>query len=290
MTAPDASHVSDPGAAGAPVAVTAGDHVICNNCGYDLRGLPAEGNCPECGAPIAWSTRDDPLRHRPTRWIGILAQAMAWQVAGNVLGLVLTFVWFIPVIVMQEEADGENPLVWLLWILTTVVDFGAAWFLTRPEPGAVERWPSVRGALRWTSVATTACAVLVVIPGLFGERSYVITDLALQTAVLVVVGLWYVYVGRIALRLGHPGLAFACRLLLVAAVAGIAAVYWYASLSQVAWLFAIVVPYLNPLGPLIVLALCAVASTFVYLRLRSVLMKIVIRRASEEPAADHGPA
>jgi hypothetical protein len=29
------------------------EDVLCTTCGYDLRGLPADGNCPECGSSIA---------------------------------------------------------------------------------------------------------------------------------------------------------------------------------------------------------------------------------------------
>jgi len=32
--------------------------LLCENCGYLLNGLPPEGNCPECGIPIAASTTD----------------------------------------------------------------------------------------------------------------------------------------------------------------------------------------------------------------------------------------
>ncbi len=37
------------------------EHLICARCGYNLRGLPGEGRCPECGAPIAISQPADPV-------------------------------------------------------------------------------------------------------------------------------------------------------------------------------------------------------------------------------------
>lgn len=30
--------------------------ILCESCGYTLNGLPAGGNCPECGTPVAAST------------------------------------------------------------------------------------------------------------------------------------------------------------------------------------------------------------------------------------------
>jgi hypothetical protein len=33
--------------------------ILCENCGYTLDGLPDDGNCPECGYPVAKSRIDD---------------------------------------------------------------------------------------------------------------------------------------------------------------------------------------------------------------------------------------
>ena len=42
----------------------------CMDCGYNLRGLPIGGKCPECGMPIAATSEiDEPLSQAPTRVI-----------------------------------------------------------------------------------------------------------------------------------------------------------------------------------------------------------------------------
>ena len=42
----------------------------CVGCGYNLRGLPVGGRCPECGMPIASESRfDEPLAHSPVEVI-----------------------------------------------------------------------------------------------------------------------------------------------------------------------------------------------------------------------------
>src|SRR5689334_8484982 len=34
----------------------------CNGCGYNLRGLAIEGNCPECACRIAFSASDNKFK------------------------------------------------------------------------------------------------------------------------------------------------------------------------------------------------------------------------------------
>ena len=42
-------------------------HLTCLHCNYRLRGLPADGVCPECGTPIIESIRwwDEQRKHVP---------------------------------------------------------------------------------------------------------------------------------------------------------------------------------------------------------------------------------
>src|SRR5687768_15434828 len=71
-----------------PAAVAAAT-LHCIDCGYDLRGLPAENNCPECGRPVLDTLERDTLRFRDPFWLGVLAEAMTWQLAATVVGTLL---------------------------------------------------------------------------------------------------------------------------------------------------------------------------------------------------------
>lgn len=42
--------------------------MLCTSCGYDLRGLPTEGRCPECGQQIARSLHGDRLTGADAHW------------------------------------------------------------------------------------------------------------------------------------------------------------------------------------------------------------------------------
>ncbi len=43
--------------------------LLCNHCGYNLRGLPTEGRCPECGTEVARSLRGDLLSAADPAWL-----------------------------------------------------------------------------------------------------------------------------------------------------------------------------------------------------------------------------
>ena len=66
----------------------------CVSCGYDLVGLFVDGKCPECGTPIAESTRPGPLGFldkRDANLVSIGAQLLMWSIwAGG--ATVLAFV------------------------------------------------------------------------------------------------------------------------------------------------------------------------------------------------------
>lgn len=51
--------------------------ILCLGCRYNLRGLAAEGVCPECGLPIARSLSPGGFRLTNHRWLGHLHFA-AW--------------------------------------------------------------------------------------------------------------------------------------------------------------------------------------------------------------------
>jgi hypothetical protein len=40
--------------------------LLCEACGYMLNGLPSDGNCPECGKPVEFSTA--PVARQPSAW------------------------------------------------------------------------------------------------------------------------------------------------------------------------------------------------------------------------------
>ncbi len=130
--------------------------VPCAPCGYDLRGLPADGRCPECGREIRCSLSPDRLMFADGAWLADLKRALAllglawrrWWLLYLAWVLVLigafvvtvTFVSLVPGLPPQGFAG-----VWLspmrdlvpALIMLPLVPFGVygGWLLTRREPG-----------------------------------------------------------------------------------------------------------------------------------------------------------
>src|SRR5689334_24506997 len=98
---------STTGSGGAAEA-TAGAGVLetdvpCRKCSYNLRGLSADGRCPECGTPVGLSVQGDFLRYSDPTWLKTL-----WEGADFVLTGVIVIV-FIRLATMAEPPVVFGP-------------------------------------------------------------------------------------------------------------------------------------------------------------------------------------
>ena len=74
------------------------EDVPCRRCGYNLRSLPADGKCPECGSAVAISIHGFYLRFAPPEWVRrlalgakLLVTAAVTAVGGWVVMLAIVF-------------------------------------------------------------------------------------------------------------------------------------------------------------------------------------------------------
>jgi hypothetical protein len=113
----------------------------CEQCGYDLRGLSAEGVCPECGHAIAQSLRNGLGHVEPADLAAIASgtHAVAWAVGLSPLTIIGCFL-----IIAQEghiAAAWPTGLVFLL-VLYLHVSGGIA--LHRGGLGLIANVPPIR--------------------------------------------------------------------------------------------------------------------------------------------------
>lgn len=138
----------------------------CCRCGYSLRGLAREGNCPECGQSVWDSLQQFTLAFADPAWLARLRRA----------GRLVSWVFFAAMPVFPL------PLVWVVHLLgvTFKLSFGfiysgqavlcgllllqSIWFATSPNPGMAARERSlcprvvarvaVLGVLTWIGIVT----------------------------------------------------------------------------------------------------------------------------------------
>ncbi len=76
-------------------SLTSPTELRCITCGYDLRSLPTEESCPECGTQIELSLRGDLLSRADPAWVARIARGQSLLVFGVrlcLIGMVCAFV------------------------------------------------------------------------------------------------------------------------------------------------------------------------------------------------------
>ena len=105
--------------------------VVCRRCAYNLRGLPVEGRCPECGTPAGLSTWGDLLRFSDPLWLSGLRRGTAlvlWDVLVTILVAIAG--------VLLAEFSGPGTLEWIM-LFGGLLGVGGAWLLTEPDPSGL---------------------------------------------------------------------------------------------------------------------------------------------------------
>ncbi|MGA2498034.1 MAG: hypothetical protein ABSH20_09845 [Tepidisphaeraceae bacterium] len=154
--------------------------IVCVRCGYSLRGMQAEGNCPECGLGIARSLAlGRQLRESRPTWIASLARGAWLLLASGALLLLGPFarpIWW-----MVADLMGLGPNHYLryvyeefagvsVFVLAAMANLAGSWLLTRREnPHAVVE------PLRGRYVTLRVCSfgpLLASLLWLFGDLSH----------------------------------------------------------------------------------------------------------------------
>ncbi|HRX83941.1 MAG TPA: hypothetical protein P5572_02865 [Phycisphaerae bacterium] len=137
----------------------------CIHCGYNVRGQPTAGNCPECGAAVADSTRSTLLANADPAWLAGVVRGLAiimWmivipEVIGFVLGLLRALT-----------------IMWPLGIGYNAVRLYGFWLITRPDPhgiGTRENRTARRIVLGSLAAIIGSYCLLLFIPVILGNST-----------------------------------------------------------------------------------------------------------------------
>jgi hypothetical protein len=106
-------------------------HVTCIGCGYELRGLPNDGKCPECGVEIRKSLDPSRVVFAPRRWLQSMVRGHTLVLISLGLCLVMYLLNTAGIIwaVTQPRTALSNHTVHAAnsWIYERPVRGGSAW-------------------------------------------------------------------------------------------------------------------------------------------------------------------
>lgn len=157
-----------PDAAQASAARFLDRDVACVRCSYNLRGLPASGNCPECGEPIANSIKGFMLQDASPEYRGKLKLGLSLVLNGILLLVVVmigsVFLGFVAGSAAWPRiiANGVGFLVGCMMLL-------GYWKYTEPDPGYVlfEQPSSARNVARIAVAVGAAVSLAQFVLGFF---------------------------------------------------------------------------------------------------------------------------
>ncbi|HWE03582.1 MAG TPA: hypothetical protein VG326_14350 [Tepidisphaeraceae bacterium] len=192
----------------------------CRQCSYNLRGLPLDGQCPECATPVGLSVNGDLLRYSEPEFIGTLRRGFSFILWG-VLALVIVTVGAAILNGMRVVGVG-SPVISVLSFFGTLPMVIGAWLLTTPDPGGIgeDRYGAARKFIRITLaigllnhliafIAKTAGPLTPGVRILFSTFELIVTAIGFSGNLAQLA-----YLRKLAMRLPDPSLAERARTLI----------------------------------------------------------------------------
>jgi hypothetical protein len=178
------------------------EDLSCAICGYNLKGLAVDGNCPECGQTIARSYSPDLPRSDP-RWLKYQANTML------LLGA-LCLVNFQPFTYSYSSFQA-----WIvLGILVSAATVWACWRLGKAEPSGPpgDGEATLQRALRLAPIIYTLIRIGSLLSGSFSTTALGIIGVTAVVSLLLTNALVGWFILRLARRSNDPRLILHARI------------------------------------------------------------------------------
>ena len=176
--------------ASAPLSTDIATDLPCAICGYNLKGLSPDSNCPECGQAVARTFTAD-LRHSDPAWLRHQANTM----------LLLAALCFVNDQPFSYRFGGVA--IWMvLAILMAATSVWACWRLSTPEPPgpAADGEATRQRALRLAPIIYAAVIIGSLVSNAFNQTVLGVASMAAMVSLIVTNALvaWFLY--RLARR------------------------------------------------------------------------------------------
>ncbi|MFN0137379.1 MAG: hypothetical protein ACKVS9_14845 [Phycisphaerae bacterium] len=203
----------------------------CRQCGYNVRGLHVDRQCPECGTAVAVSARGDGLEFCEPKWVRKVSLGAGMLIVGPLLALlaIIGFLAFAVLIVMLlgNRSGNADPLFTfavctlpVAFLGGTFISYSGMWYVTAREPLAFEsrQRSNSRTVVRLGLVMAIVSPVLQLIASNTTLPRAVEVLLILVNIPIALIGLYavrqyYRWIGELARRLADAALESRCRML-----------------------------------------------------------------------------
>ncbi len=194
---------------------------MCLLCGYNLRTLSREGQCPECGAAVGRSLHGDLLRYCDPDWLARIAKGLSLIVWMIIILLACV------VLALEASMGGEGLLIVALIVIPVYMAAGfglvvGTWLFTTPEPNRLGHASDldVRRFIRATVCASVALMLVSDLMEDLPKVSTVLHDAGQVTFLCCTAGI-LAHIRRLARRIPSESLVNGARWLLVGFVLAI---------------------------------------------------------------------
>jgi hypothetical protein len=200
----------------------------CRRCGYNLRGLSADGRCPECGTAVAISLEGDLLRYAAPRWVERLGRGSRFILNGLsaallfaiATGILNTATFGGPTGTKSLAIEALTAICEVALLIGLVAAYCGTWMMTAPDPtrAGEDRYATSRKLVRialligLANVAVQEGLAAISAPSAVDTLMSLIDTLA-NVAALVGWLAYLRYLAKLALRIPDEGLSKRARFL-----------------------------------------------------------------------------